>query len=360
MSAAPAMAAGQSATPAPAPSRPTRRQSFASRVWRQFRRRKLSMAGLFVIVSLAIVAVFADFIASDRPIVLHYQGQTWLLPNMIDYPQLRVVDNRYLREHMTPDDWAILPFYERGPYSIPPLSQMSRPMPLPPGEGGLLGTDNTGRDTFARLIHGTRVSLSIGVVAVSIYLLIGTVLGLLAGYFGGWVDVIVSRATEIMLNFPVLFLILAMQGVLEKTSIFSTMVVIGLTRWTDACRLVRAEVLRVRELDYVQASRALGASSTRILGRHVLPNSVAPLFVTASFGVAAAILIESALSFLGFGAPDPVASWGLLMTDGFESILNPDARPLILLPGLAIFVTVTAFNLVGEGLRDAIDPRLKT
>lgn len=335
-------------------------EGYWARVWRQFRRRGLNILGLTIIASLVVVAAFADFIAADKPILLKYEEKLWVLPNMIDYPELRGVDNRSLRKDMMGDEWAIMPLYEWGPYSIPSLAEMHRSLPQGPNEDHLLGTDNTGRDTFSRLIHGTRISLSIGVVAVSIYIFIGIILGLLAGYFGGWIDVVISRITEIMLNFPLLFLILAIQGVLEKTSVFSTMVVIGLTRWTDPCRLIRAEVLKVRELDYVQASRALGSSSARILFRHVLPNTVAPLFVTATFGIASAILLESALSFLGFGAPEPTASWGLLMTDAFASILDPNARPLVLLPGFAIFLTVTAFNLVGEGLRDAIDPRLKT
>lgn len=336
-----------------------RNESYARRVWRQLKRNKLSMGGLFIVVFLALVAVFADFIASDLPIALHWKGQTYVLPNVFDPPELKAVNNRMLREEMTTEDWAIFPLYEWGPYSMPPLMEMLEDPPQAPNDNHILGTDNTGRDTFSRLVHGTRISLSIGVVAVSIYLVIGALLGLIAGYFGGWIDRFISRVTEIVLNFPLLFLLLAIQGVLEKTTVFSTMVVIGLTRWTDACRLVRAEVLRVRELDYVQASRALGASAPRILVRHVLPNAVTPLFVTATFGVASAVLVESALSFLGFGAPDPTASWGLLMNDGFASILLPAARPLVLLPGLAIFITVTAFNLLGEGLRDAIDPRLK-
>lgn len=327
-------------------------------MWQQFRHRRLNVAALAVIGALATVALFADFIASDLPIALHYRGRTYLLPNMIDYPALQPVDNHMLRRTMRPDEWAIFPLCETGPYSIR-LRGVSGAPPRPAGKAQWLGSDNTGRDTFARLVHGTRISLSIGLVAVSLYLLIGTVLGLVAGYFGGWVDLVVSRATEIMLNFPLLFLLLAIQGVLERTTIFTTMAVIGFTRWPDPCRLVRAEVLRIRELDYVQAIRALGGSGPRILLRHVLPNAVAPLFVTATFGVASAILIESALSFLGFGAPEPTASWGLLMTDGFLDVGNPRAWPLVVLPGLAIFVTVTAFNLVGEGLRDAIDPHLK-
>lgn len=329
------------------------------RAWRQFRKRTLNVAAVGVILALATVAIGADFLASDYPILLRYDDRLWILPNVIDYPALRPIDNRFLREEMTEDEWAVFPLHEVGPYSIPPLSELGR-LPQGPNDRHLLGTDNTGRDTLARLIHGTRISLSIGVVAVSIYILIGLLLGLVAGYFGGWIDLVITRLNEVLLNFPLLFLLLAIQGILERTSIYSTMVVIGLTRWTDACRLVRAEVLRIRELDYVQASRALGAGTPRILFRHILPNAIQPLFVTATFGVASAILIESALSFLGFGAPEPTASWGLLMTDGFQSILSPEARMLVLLPGLAIFVTVTAFNLAGEGLRDAIDPRLKT
>jgi peptide/nickel transport system permease protein len=335
------------------------RQSFWRRVWRQLRRRKLTLAAMGVIGLLALVAVFADFIASDLPIMLHYQGRTYWLPNVIDYAALQTVDNRSVRQTMRPDDWAIFPLCETGPYSIR-LRGVTGTPPRAPGPRQWLGSDNTGRDTFARLVHGTRISLSIGVVAVSVYLAIGTVLGLLAGFFGGWVDIAISRATEVMLNFPLLFLLLAIQGVLERTTVFTTMMVIGLTRWPDPARLMRAEVLKIRQLDYVQSVRALGGSSTRILFRHILPNAVAPLFVTATFGVASAILIESALSFLGFGAPEPTASWGLLMTDGFQSMSNPKAWPLVVMPGLAIFVTVTAFNLVGEGLRDAIDPRLKT
>lgn len=312
-----------------------------------------------MIGTLATVAVFADFIASDLPIATHYHGHTYWLPNVFDYVALQPIDNRTLRRTMTPDEWAIFPLCETGPYSIR-LRGVAGTPPRKPSATQWLGTDNTGRDTFARLVHGTRISLTIGIFAVSIYLAIGTVLGLMAGFFGGWIDITISRVTEIMLNFPLLFLLLAIQGLLQRTTVFTTMLVIGLTRWPDPCRLIRAEVLRVRELDYVQAVRALGGSSARILARHVLPNAMAPLFVTATFGVASAILVESALSFLGFGAPEPTASWGLLMTDGFQSLSNPDAWPLVLLPGLAIFVTVTAFNLLGEGLRDALDPRLKT
>jgi peptide/nickel transport system permease protein len=162
---------------------------------------------------------------------------------------------------------------------------------------------------------------------------------------------------EVLLSVPLLLLLLVVQGVLERTTLLSTMAAIALTRWADTSRLVRAEALRVREMPYVEASRALGSSRLRTLLRHVLPNCLSPALVAATFGVGSAILLESALSFLGFGAPEPTASWGLLMSDGFQDVLDPNARLLVLLPGLAIFTAVSAFNLIGEGLRDALDPR---
>lgn len=316
---------------------------------------RLSAAFLALMIA---VAVLADFLAADRPLAVHLDGETWWLANVRSIPALAGRDNRWLREHMTEDEWAIFPPCEWGPYSIPPLSSLSGALPLGPGGDHLLGTDNTGRDVLARLVHGTRTSLSIGFVAVAIHLTIGLALGLLSGFYGGWVDAALSRLTELVMNFPLLFLLLALQGILERTSALSTMLVIGLTGWPAALRLVRAEVLRVRALDYVLAARSLGAGDLRVLLRHVLPNVVSPLYVTAAFGVANAILVESGLSFLGFGAPEPTASWGQLLTDGFQAITNPDARGLLLWPGLAIFATVTALNLAGEALRDALDARV--
>jgi peptide/nickel transport system permease protein len=197
----------------------------------------------------------------------------------------------------------------------------------------------------------------VALAAAAVQVSLGLLLGLLAGYLGGLVDVLVTRTTEVLLSFPLLLLLLAVQGVLERTTLLSTIVVIGLTRWADTSRLVRAEALRVRALGYVEASRALGSSRLRTLFVHVLPNCLSPALVAATFAVGSAILVESALSFLGFGAPPPTASWGLLMADGFQDVLDPRAWPLIALPGLAIFLSVAAFDLVGEGLREALDPR---
>ena len=225
---------------------------------------------------------------------------------------------------------------------------------LPPGPEHWLGTDLEGRDVAARMLYGTRISLTIGVVAVSIYVLIGVVLGALAGYFGGWVDNWVSRAIEVMICFPSFFLILTLAAFVENRSIFHVMVIIGITSWTGVARLIRAEFLKHKELEYAQAALALGIPRPRIIFRHILPNAIAPVLVTATFGVASAILVESSLAFLGLGDPS-APSWGETLNSGrVEQKLW-----LILAPGVAIFFVVSVFNLVGEGLRDALDPKLR-
>jgi peptide/nickel transport system permease protein len=223
-----------------------------------------------------------------------------------------------------------------------------------PGIRHLLGQDGAGRDIFVRLLFGTRVSLAVGVIAVSIYVTIGTILGALAGFFGGIWDLIVSRLIELLLCFPSFFLILTFIGFLEQPSIFWVMVIIGFTGWTGPARLVRAEFLRLRNLDFVTAARAAGLTNTRIIFRHVLPNALGPILVTATFGVASSVIVESSLSFLGFGDPT-LPSWGRILSYGRDT----SDEAMMLIAGVAIFVTVSAFNLAGEGLRDALDPRLR-
>ncbi len=227
---------------------------------------------------------------------------------------------------------------------------------MPPNRLHPLGTDELGRDILSRMIWGSRISLKVGFVAVGIAVLIGIIVGAAAGFYGGWVDSILMRFVDMMLCFPSFFLILAVIAILEP-SIYNIMAVIGLTSWMGVARLVRAEFLRIREMDFVKAARSIGASDLRIIFRHILPNALNPVLVAATLGVAGAILTESALSFLGIGVQPPTPSWGNMLTAGKDNM--EIAWWLSVFPGLAILVTVLGYNLLGEGLRDVLDPRLK-
>ncbi len=219
-----------------------------------------------------------------------------------------------------------------------------------------LGTDQLGRDVLSRIIWGAGISLKVGFVATGFSLFIGVILGALAGYYGRWVDAVIMRFVDIMLCFPSFFLILAVIAILEP-SIWNIMIVIGLTGWMGITRLVRADFISLRERDFVQAARAVGAGDLRIIFRHILPNAMASVLVAATLGVAGAILTESALSFLGIGVQPPTPSWGNILTAGKNNI--DIAWWLSLYPGLAILITVLGYNLLGEGIRDSLDPRLK-
>ncbi len=224
---------------------------------------------------------------------------------------------------------------------------------LPPSSTHWLGTDELGRDVYTRLVHGSRVSLAIGFAATAVALLAGSALGAIAGYYGGAADWIVSRLIEVTVCFPFLFLVLGIVA-LFRPSFGTIMIALALTSWTTEARFVRAEFLRLRELEFAHAARAGGARDLRIIFRHLLPNALSPVMVAASFGVASAILTESALSFLGFGVALPTASWGSVLASAQQYI--EFAWWLALFPGLAIFFTVAAFNLIGDRLRDVLDP----
>jgi peptide/nickel transport system permease protein len=302
--------------------------------------------------ALVALALGADFVASDKPLYVELGGEVYVLPNLFDPPALRRHDNQSLTRTMAEGDTAVLPLVPWG-YNTHCLDHVLSP----PSSEHLLGTDASGRDVLARIVHGARVSLAVGVLAVGVLVLIGVLFGSLAGYYGGVLDALLMRVVEMVVSLPTLLLLATMLTILAPTgwnAVWAMMAVIGLVRWTDVARLIRGEILRIKALDYVDAARALGAGDGRILVRHVIPNALGPVLVAATFGMANAVLLEGALSFLGFGIPADMASWGGLL-NGVRG--HTDAWWLALFPGLALFLTVTVYNLAGEGLRDALDPR---
>jgi peptide/nickel transport system permease protein len=276
-------------------------ESQARMVWGRFRRNRLAMVGGVAVVLLVVVAVAAPL--------------------------------------LTPHDYA----------------EFNRGQPLkPPSRDFWFGTDRQTRDVFSRVVVGSRVSLAVGVAAMALVILIGSVLGAVAGFLGGFADNALMRFTDIVLAIPQLFLLIA-AAALFTPSLETTMIVIGLTSWMGTARLVRGEFLRLRAQDFVMAAQALGASGARIMARHLLPNTLAIIIVQATLWLSYAILVESSLSFLGLGAQPPTPSWGGMLADGRVDMQIAWWETVF--PGLAIFGTVFAFNLVGDGLRDAFDPR---
>ncbi|MBT9147694.1 MAG: putative D,D-dipeptide transport system permease protein DdpC [Syntrophomonadaceae bacterium] len=271
---------------------------------RGFKQNRLALLGLGVIALIVFAAIFAPFIAPH-----HYRTQVLedrLLPPSIIYP---------------------------------------------------LGTDSVGRCLLSRIIYGSRIALMVGVVIVGLQATIGVTLGLISGFYGGRIDIIIMRLVDIMLAFPVIVLALAIAATLGP-GLFNVILALGVIGWSDYARVVRGQVLSVKENDYVEAIRATGASDLRIIFRHILPNVVAPIIVMASLGMAGALLAASALSFLGIGAQPPMPCWGAILAGGRGFLRH--AWWIATFPGLAIMVTVLGFNFLGDGLRDALDPRLKT
>lgn len=281
--------------------------SVAADVWRRFARNKLSLVGLGLVGLIVFCAVFAAHLTSYDPLAIDM--------NIIGTP-------------------------------------------TPPSAHHLFGTDVDGRDYFSRMLFGARISLEVGFSAMFIAITFGTIYGAIAAYYGGWVDNAMMRFVDMMLSFPTFFLILTVEAVTNNFSIVVIMVVIGMLSWTGVSRLVRGQILSLRERDFVTAARAFGAEDWRIIFRHLLPNALAPVIVAATLAIGDNILTESGLSYLGLGVQIPTPSWG----NSLQKALDPEvlsAPWLLVIPGLLIVVTVVAFNFVGEGLRDALDPKTR-
>lgn len=400
---------------------PAEDPTYGEIVWGQFQKRRLAMGSLWGLLGLVALAVYVPLLASNKPFLWRAPGEglssPWLLSlfdrtffeNGVDLffnvllvagtPALAVALLVLRRgRHLPRVERArrgrlalggaggfvllvlalVTAFPSQRPKVVYPTLQAELvaqgqevlavypPLPYSFRDGEIkntrapaslkhpLGTDNAGRDVLTRLLYGTRISLTIGVFAVALYISIGTIIGALAGFYGGWVDTAIQRIIEVVICVPSLFLILTVAAFIENRSIFHIMFIIAAVAWTTPARLVRAEFLRLRNLDFVAAARAVGHRESTIIFREILPNAIGPVLVSATFGVASAILVESTMSFLGLG-DITVPSWGQILNTGRTTGL----WTLILAPGFAIFLTVSLLNLVGEGFRDALDPKLR-
>jgi peptide/nickel transport system permease protein len=312
----------------------------------------MTRVGVGVALLLVLCALCADMLASDLPLALHTSERLYVLPNLTRPAALRAFTNQALAAGLGRGEWALFPPVPWGQNS----HDLSAILAAPSAEHWL-GTDSSGRDVFARIVHGSRVSLTIAVVSVLLMSCLGVAVGLSAGYCGGFLDTFLMRGVDALHSVPTTLLIITVLQLVQPSgfgAVLAITVVIGCVRWTDLSRMVRAEVLRVRVAPFVEAARALGVPASRVITRHILPNVLSPVLVAASFSMAGAILIEGALSFLGFGVPDNIATWGGLLNDVREHI---DAWWLAVFPGAVMFASVGACNLLGEIVRDAIDPR---
>lgn len=332
--------------------------SYWSFVKFQFKKNKLAMISMYIVMFLVFLALAADFISNSKPLYAVYKGETYF-PVFKDYtndlgfnkwePDMininwKTLDNQNKLESVI---WTPVPY---GPSEIDLANSLSSP-----GGDHYLGTDGIGRDLLAGLIHGSRVSLSVGFIAAGVALFIGICLGSIAGYYGGKTDLVIMRFVEIMVTLPTFFLIITIVAI-YGSSIIYIMMAIGFTSWTGDCKLIRGEVLKVRNMEYITAANSIGLPNKQIIFRHVLPNAIAPVLVSGAFAIAGAILLEAGLSFLGFGVSATIVTWGSLLNEARGA---SNAWWLAIFPGLMIFIAVVTYNLIGEGLRDALDPRLR-
>ena len=329
-------------------------QSYKDIVIRQFKKNTPAVVSIYIIFSIFVLALTADFIANDKPLTCVIEGERYF--PVFKELNVKIGLSKWQTELLNADwknidyDSVVWPLVPYLPTSLDYRARYHSPRP-----GHWLGTDQIGRDVLSGMIHGTRIALAVGLISMGISIFIGVFLGAIAGYFGGIADMLLQRIIEIMMTIPTFFLIVTVVAFYPGGGIWLIMVIIGLTSWPGVARFTRAEFLKVRNMDYITAAEALGFSSMRTIFRHVLPNAIAPVLVISAFGIASAILTESALSFLGFGSASTV-SWGSILSVARGATY---AWWMAVFPGTAIFITVTVYNLLGEGLRDALDPRLK-
>jgi peptide/nickel transport system permease protein len=320
---------------------------------RQLARSRAARMGGLVLAAVLVVACLADVLASDLPLACRWRGATYLLPCVTHPAALADVDCAVMRRDAGANDWLLPPLVAYGPDE---RAAGASDALLPPfRQGHPFGTDARGRDVFARVVHGARTALELGLGTSAVLVAIGLALGALAGFAGGTVDSIVTRLVESLTAVPTLALVIVVCAVVPHPTTATMLWTIALTRWTDLSRLVRAEVLRALGTDYVTAARALGASPARVLRRHVLPNAVGPAVVAVAFGVASVVLTEAAVDFLRVGPPSTMASWGEALG---EARSHAAAWWLFAFPGASLLATLVACNLIGEAARDALDPRV--
>jgi peptide/nickel transport system permease protein len=312
-------------------------------------RRKRSRLAALLVSLFVMLAIFADLAASDRPLMCNLHGSTYVLPCVTHPVALASWDNQRIEIETRKQGFTIGPLVAYGPaqetgtIAAAPFAKPGHP----------LGTDARGRDVFARLVHGARTALGVGALAVVAIVSVGALLGALAGYFGRRVDAVVARAIDVLSSFPALVLLVVVQALQPRPSIAGLLLAIGLTRWTEVARLVRAEVQVVASRDYALAARALGATPLRVLWRHVLPNARGPIYVAAALGLGQLVVLEASLSFLRVGVPPPSASWGEMLSEIRD---GPAAWWLVVMPGALLVLLTLALHVVGESLRDGFDP----
>ncbi len=330
--------------------------------YRRFRRHKLAVSALFFLIFIILIALFAPLISPYNPDrqLLEFSAKPPMFESLAFTRTEGGMEKVVPVKQLVKESWDSIVYLD---YTGKQISTDKENIKMHGTEfiykmKFVLGTDKFGRDILSRLIYGARISLSVGLISQSIALLIGVFLGSIAGYYRGASDKVIMWLVNVVWAFPSILLVIAISIVLGK-GYWQAFVAIGLTGWVDIARVIRGQIISIRESEYVEAARAAGFGNLRIILRHVLPNSFSPVIVTSTVGLANAIIFESSLSFLGLGVQPPTASWGQMVFDGYRFLITGTNFGMVLFPSLAILLTVFAVNLIGDGIRDAFDPKLK-